>query len=85
MILAEGPRLTRGTLREGLAFDREEHEEGIISIAAPIFISNGRVIGALSVATSTARHRQKELIGFKGRLLKAAQDIGDQASSWHLG
>lgn len=71
--------------REGIAFDREEHEEGIISIAAPIFISNGRVIGALSVATSTARHKQEELIAFRDRLLETAKDIGDQASSWHLG
>lgn len=71
--------------REGIAFDREEHEEGINSIAAPIFISNGRVIGALSVATSTARHKQEELSAFRDRLLSTAQDIGDQASSWHLG
>ena len=71
--------------REGIAFDRQEHEEGINSIAAPIFISNGRVIGALSVATSTVRHRQEELIAFRERLLATAQDIGDQASSWHLG
>lgn len=71
--------------REGIAFDREEHEEGIISIAAPIFISNGRVIGALSVATSTARHKQDELIAFRGRLLETAKHIGEQASSWHLG
>ena len=71
--------------RDGIAFDREEHEEGINSIAAPIFISNGRVIGALSVATSTVRHRQEELVAFKESLLETAQNIGDQASSWHLG
>lgn len=71
--------------REGIAFDREEHEEGINSIAAPIFISNGRVIGALSVATSTLRHKQTELLAFRDSLLKTAQDIGQQASSWHLG
>ena len=71
--------------RDGIAFDREEHEEGINSIAAPIFIRNGRVVGALSVATSTARHRREELVAFKDCLLKTAQEIGEQASSWHLG
>ncbi|MCG6883763.1 MAG: IclR family transcriptional regulator [Silicimonas sp.] len=70
--------------REGIAFDREEHEEGINSIAAPIFISKGRVIGALSVATSTARQNTEGLQAFRERLLRTARDIGDQASSWHL-
>lgn len=71
--------------REGIAFDREEHEEGINSIAAPIFLPNGRVIGALSVATSTVRHAQEDLIAFRESLLGTAQNIGDQASAWHLG
>ncbi len=70
--------------REGIAFDREEHEEGIVSIAAPIFISNGRVIGALSVATSTARHDLNGLSAFKDSLLSTAEKIGTQASSWHF-
>ncbi|MEM6385547.1 MAG: IclR family transcriptional regulator [Pseudomonadota bacterium] len=68
----------------GIAFDREEHEEGIVSIAAPIFISNGRVIGALSVATSTTRHDLSGLTAFKGRLLETAEKIGNQATSWHF-
>ena len=70
--------------RDGIAFDREEHEQGIVSIAAPIFISNGRVIGALSVATSTTRYSLDELTGFRGSLLATAEKIGAQASSWHF-
>ena len=69
--------------RDGIAFDREEHEEGIVSIAAPIFISNGRVIGALSVASSTNRFDLKRLTAFRGSLLETADNIGKQASSWH--
>ncbi|MGR3515097.1 MAG: IclR family transcriptional regulator [Paracoccaceae bacterium] len=70
--------------RNGIAFDREEHEQGIVSIAAPIFISNGRVIGALSVATSTNRYNLDDLTAFKSSLLDTAEKIGTQASSWHF-
>lgn len=70
--------------RDGIAFDREEHEQGIVSIAAPIFISNGRVIGALSVATSTTRYSLDELTAFRSSLLSTAEKIGTQASSWHF-
>lgn len=70
--------------RDGIAFDREEHEQGIVSIAAPIFISNGRVIGALSVATSTTRYDLSSLTAFKASLLDTADKIGAQASSWHF-
>lgn len=69
--------------RDGIAFDREEHEEGIVSIAAPIFTSNGRVIGALSVASSTARYDLDSLTAFRPGLLETADKIGQQASSWH--
>lgn len=70
--------------REGIAYDREEHEEGIVSIAAPIFLENGRVIGALSVATSTARFDLAALQAFREDLLTTAGQIGNQATSWHF-
>ena len=54
---------TRTALREalhkirarGFAFDREEHEPGIICVAVPIVTVNGRLLGAMSVTSSTAR------------------------------
>lgn len=70
--------------REGIAFDREEHEQGIVSIAAPVFISNGRVIGAISVATSTSRYDLAGLTKFRESLVSTAELIGKQASSWHF-
>lgn len=78
-LLAELPEIRR----DGIAFDREEHEEGIVSIAAPIFISNGRVIGALSVASSTNRYDLGKLTEFRTSLLETADKIGRQASTWH--
>lgn len=79
-LLSELPEIRKS----GIAFDREEHEQGIVSIAAPIFISNGRVIGALSVATSTTRHKLDELNAFRDCLLTTAERIGAEASSWHF-
>lgn len=79
-LMAELPEIRR----DGIAFDREEHEEGIVSIAAPIFIANGRVIGALSVATSTSRHNLSGLTAFRETLLTTAEKIGAEASSWHF-
>ena len=69
---------------EGIAFDREEHEMGINSIAAPILSSNGRIIGALSIATATNRFDIKSLTQFREPLLEAATKIGEEATSWQF-
>jgi DNA-binding IclR family transcriptional regulator len=67
---------------EGVAFDREEHEAGIISIAAPILTHGDRVIGALSIATTTQRHCINGLGGFRATLSETAVKIGVEARSW---
>ena len=56
--------------REGVAYDKEEHENGIISIAAPILMSSGQVMGAISIATSTSRHTLEDLTQYR-RVLDA--------------
>lgn len=68
----------------GVAFDREEHELGIISIAAPILTGQSHVIGALSIATSTARHDLASIERFRTHLLEAAQKIGAEAETWQF-
>jgi DNA-binding IclR family transcriptional regulator len=67
-----------------VAFDREEHEPNIICIAAPIISSNQRVLGGLSITTSTGRYTLKELEQFKENLLETAHKIGQLAQSWHF-
>ena len=67
---------------EGIAFDREEHEAGIISIAAPILTDAGRVVGAVSIATATHRHTLDGLNAFRPALLDCATRIGAEAQSW---
>lgn len=69
---------------EGVAFDREEHEEGIISIAAPIFTDSGRVIGAISIVSSTSRWSSEDLRAFKPQLIETAGNVGAAASAWQF-
>lgn len=69
---------------EGIAFDREEHEPGIICIAAPILSEAGRAIGALSITTSTARKTLADLSVFAPHLQATACDIAQAAASWQF-
>lgn len=68
----------------GYAYDREEHEVGIICLAAPILAGSGRVIGALSVTSTTAR---SSLIGLEAHveaLKLTAAAIATEAESWRF-
>ncbi|ETX28353.1 IclR family transcriptional regulator [Roseivivax isoporae] len=69
---------------EGIAYDREEHEPGIICIAAPILSARGRMLGALSITTTTARHALADLDAWRPVLLAAAQDIAAAAEAWQF-
>ncbi|MCS5559013.1 MAG: IclR family transcriptional regulator [Oceanospirillaceae bacterium] len=64
---------------EGVAYDKEEHENGIISIAAPILTSSGQVMGAISIATSTSRHTVEDLKQYKDLLDATTKAISTKA------
>ena len=68
----------------GIAFDREEHEQGIISIAAPILNEKSRVIGAVSIATTTTRHTPEGLMAFREDLIETVKHVGEAAESWQF-
>ena len=68
--------------KDGVAFDRQEHEQGIMSIAAPIFGSGQRVIGAMSVVTSALRMSLDDLEKYRPALLRTAAQIGNEAAVW---
>ncbi|MBO6894544.1 MAG: IclR family transcriptional regulator [Roseibium sp.] len=69
---------------EGVAYDREEHEPGIICVAAPILSSKGRPIGALSVTTSTLRKDLEELKEVRPVLLDTASKIAAAVEAWQF-
>ncbi|WP_208977879.1 IclR family transcriptional regulator [Labrenzia sp. 011] len=68
----------------GVAFDREEHEPGIICIAAPILLAGGRPAGALSITTTTRRNGLEELTAMRPALLEAAASIAKAVEDWQF-
>ncbi len=68
----------------GYAFDREEHEPGIICVAVPILARTGRVIGALSVTSTVARTTLDGLAGLAPEIQATATDIAADAESWRF-
>ena len=82
------PTKLRAELRlirdRGYAFDREEHEPGIICIAAPILTRAGRVIGALSVTSTTQRTTLAALEIHAARVIETAAQIAAEAEAWRF-
>ncbi len=66
----------------GYGFDREEHEPGIICIAMPILSEGGRVLGALSVTSTTGRTNLAGLEGYVPILKETAEKIARDAQNW---
>ncbi len=67
----------------GYAWDNEEHEPGIMCIAAPILSANRRVIGALSITTANTADRAK-LEAYAPSVLQTAQSIAEAANLWRF-
>jgi len=66
----------------GYGFDREEHEPGIICVAMPILTNAGRVLGALSVTSTTSRTNLAGLESFVPILQETANNITRDAQNW---
>ncbi|MDD9716092.1 IclR family transcriptional regulator [Dinoroseobacter sp. PD6] len=72
------------TRARGYALDREEHEPGIICVALPILSQTGRVLGALSVTSTTTRMSLAELEGHAPLIGQAAGRIAAEAETWRF-
>jgi IclR family transcriptional regulator, KDG regulon repressor len=68
----------------GHAFDREEHEAGIICVAVPILSRTGQVIGALSVTSTTQRTTLAALEAQAARVKETAAAIAATAENWRF-
>jgi DNA-binding IclR family transcriptional regulator len=80
---AEALRAELNDIRQnGYGFDREEHEPGIICVAMPILTDTGRVLGALSVTSTTGRTNLAGLEGFVPVLRDTAAKITRDAQNW---
>lgn len=66
----------------GYGFDREEHEPGIICVSVPILTQSRRVLGAMSVTSTTQRNNLAGLEGHVPYLRDIAARISTEAQSW---
>ena len=71
-------------VQRGYAFDREEHEPGIICIAVAIRADSGRVLGGLSVTGSSELTTLNKLEQLAPELTAAAQAIAADAQAWRF-
>jgi DNA-binding IclR family transcriptional regulator len=68
----------------GHAFDREEHEPGIICAAVPVRAASGRCVGAVSVTGTTARMGLDDLETCLPALHRAAAGIAHDMAAWRF-
>lgn len=68
----------------GFAFDREEHEPGILCCAVPVLSRAGRVLGGLSLTAATSHATIEQLGAAAPRLQDAAARIAADAESWRF-
>lgn len=68
----------------GHGFDNEEHEPGIICCAVPIRTRAGRVMGAVSVTSTTTRSTLAALEGHAPLIKDIAARIAAEAESWRF-
>lgn len=68
----------------GYAFDREEHEAGIICVAVPILRADGKQMGAISVTSTTVRTSLNELEKLAPQLRETADKIAGQMDYWRF-
>lgn len=68
----------------GFAFDCEEHEPGIICIAAPILSERGTVMGALSVTSTTSRNTLDSLQAHAPLIRQIARTIAQETETWRF-
>jgi len=69
---------------KGFGMDREEHELGIICIAAPILTPRGRVLGGLSVTSTKAQKSLADLETLAPQIQATAQNIAVEAQNWRF-
>ena len=68
----------------GHAFDREEHEPGIICVACPVLGAAGRALGAVSITGSTQFTDLDALAALAPRLADATTAIAAEAEAWRF-
>lgn len=66
------------------SFDREEHEPGIICVAVPILTSAQRILGAISVTSTTSNTSLEQLEALVPEMREATSKIAHAAEHWRF-
>lgn len=69
---------------QGYALDQEEHEPGIICVATAVLSRRGRVLGAISLTTTTLQMDLDALIKWVPRMQTIAHKIAMETESWRF-
>ncbi|QIE40620.1 IclR family transcriptional regulator [Rhodobacteraceae bacterium SC52] len=69
---------------DGVGFDREEHEPGIICIAVPVLSRRGRLLGAMSVTGRADSMTEQDLAAYLPALRAAATRITEDTEAWRF-
>lgn len=67
--------------RDGVSFDREEHEPGIHCVAAPVFSRDGHLAAGLSVTAPVFRVPMKQLQEWSGLVRDTARQLSDEVNA----
>lgn len=68
----------------GYAFDREEHEQGIICVAVPILTRSKRMLGGISVTSTTTRTTLEKLEKLVPEMREVTENIAKTAEYWRF-
>lgn len=76
--ITDGPSLLKELAlikEQGYSFDMQEHEEGVVCVAAPVFTSGQLPIAAISIAGPSVRMGGKNLARYVDLILAASGEI----------
>jgi DNA-binding IclR family transcriptional regulator len=79
--IVDGPSLLEELelIRErGYAFDRQEHEQGVVCVAAPVFTFGHLPIAAVSIAGPSVRMKEEVLARYEKLILAATKEISEK-------
>jgi IclR family acetate operon transcriptional repressor len=68
----------RETRSRGFAVEREEHEEGVASVAAPVLGVGGQVVGAINVSAPIGRAPRAVLLEWGPTIVEHAATISER-------
>lgn len=69
-------RMLEEVRRQGWAVSAEEREQGVASVAAPIFDRSGQVVAALAVSGPVQRFDEEAIARYREKVLESARRIG---------